>query len=253
MFATRPSRTCTTVRANAAMSGSCVTSRIVMPCAIEVAQQRHDLQRTRAVEVARRLVGEQHLRRGDDRARDRHALLLAPGEFGRRVVPPFGQADLLERGPGGPVAFARSLAAIEQRQLDVLERTRPAEQVEALEDEPEVTASQQRAFVAREPLDVHAAELELPGRGHVEAAENVHHRRLARSRRSHDCDEVSRGDVEVHAVQGVKRSLAAAEGLGDAAQSNQWTRCAGCSHGWIHDVSEHLDSYPGGFRSPTDQ
>src|SRR5207237_6515026 len=38
---------------------------------------------------------------------------------------------------------------------------------------------------------------------HVQAAEDVHHRRLARARRSHERDELTRTHVEVGATQGL--------------------------------------------------
>ena len=45
--------------------------------AVEAGQQVHDLERGLAVEIAGRLVGEQHVGIGDDRAGDGDALLLA--------------------------------------------------------------------------------------------------------------------------------------------------------------------------------
>ena len=47
-----------------------------------------------AVEVAGRLVGQQHGRVGDDRARDRDALLLAAGELVRGVWSPAAEPHL---------------------------------------------------------------------------------------------------------------------------------------------------------------
>jgi hypothetical protein len=53
-----------------------------------------------------------------------------------------------------------AIAAIEQGQLDILERGGAREQVEALEDEAEIFAAQQRALVAVERLDMDALEQE---------------------------------------------------------------------------------------------
>ena len=47
------------------------------------AEQREDLVARSRVEVAGRLVGEEHRRPGDERPRDRDALLLAARELGR--------------------------------------------------------------------------------------------------------------------------------------------------------------------------
>ena len=46
-----------------------------------------------AVEVAGRLVGHQQIGIGDDRPRDRHALLLAAGELTRVMMLAAGEAD----------------------------------------------------------------------------------------------------------------------------------------------------------------
>ena len=61
-----------------------------------LAQQREHGGAGARVEVAGRLVGEQHRRPGDQRTRDRDALLLAAGQLGRLVAAPVGQADPLD-------------------------------------------------------------------------------------------------------------------------------------------------------------
>jgi hypothetical protein len=62
-----------------------------------VAQQREDGRARGGIEVPRRLVGEQDRRLGDQRPRDRHALLLAARQLGRLVVAPLGKADAVEQ------------------------------------------------------------------------------------------------------------------------------------------------------------
>ena len=87
----------TTRAAYAAMSGSCVTSTTVMPVAPELLEQRHHLDAGARVEVAGRLVGEDHLGLADEGARDRDALLLSARELARMVIEPLAEADALER------------------------------------------------------------------------------------------------------------------------------------------------------------
>ncbi len=194
------------------------------PVVVEAGQQLHDLERPRRVEVARRLVRQQHARRGDDRARDRDPLLLPARQFGGRVVPPVGQPDLVQRGHRCLPPGERLFAAIQQGQLDVFQCVGPRQQVEPLKNETEVAATQQRALVARQRLDVEALKQEFAGGRHVEAAEDVHHRRFAGSRRTHHGHEVTRLDVEVDAAQGLETSRAGAKRLGHAPQLDQ--RCA---------------------------
>ena len=75
---------------------------------VDVAQELEDAARRALVEVAGRLVGDQHERIVDERARDRDALLLAAGELARiGRAPCDGEPDLREH--------ARDLAGIARR------------------------------------------------------------------------------------------------------------------------------------------
>ena len=76
--------------------------------AVEDLQDRQDLVGRCAVEVAGRLVAEQELRIGDDRAGDGDALLLAARHFTRIVLGPVGEADDLS---AVSTCSARSLRA----------------------------------------------------------------------------------------------------------------------------------------------
>ena len=64
---------------------------------VEVSQQFHDLERAFGIEIAGRLVGEQHVGMGHDRPRDRYALLLSAGKLAGRMIGPARQPDLVER------------------------------------------------------------------------------------------------------------------------------------------------------------
>ena len=78
---------------------------------------------------------------------DRDALHLSARQLRRCVRFPAGEPDRGERFARTLVPLARADAAIEQRELDVLERGRSVEQIEALKDEPEIVAPQQRALL----------------------------------------------------------------------------------------------------------
>ena len=60
------------------------------------------------IEVAGRLVGEQHARRVGDRARDRDALLLAAGQFRRPVRDALAEAEIGEDFGGARDASRRA-------------------------------------------------------------------------------------------------------------------------------------------------
>ena len=183
MLITRP--------AKPAMSGSCVTSRIVMPVD----------QRSWNSAMTSTLVSESRLPVGssaritfgcdDQRARDRDALLLAARQLVRVVMDAVGEADALERLARPLVALGGGDVRVEQRQLDVLERGGARQQVEALEHEAERLVADARELVGVQPRDLLAVEAKLARRRLVEAAEDVHQRRLARARRAHHRDELA--------------------------------------------------------------
>ena len=83
-------------------------------------QQIDDLLAGGLVEIAGRLVGHQDRRIGRQRARERHALLLAARQFGRIMVEPLGQAD------GGEFLRVRAPARRRRRPVPAAPRRSPA-------------------------------------------------------------------------------------------------------------------------------
>ena len=126
-------------------------------------------------------------------------LLLAAGELARPVVGTVGEADLVERGQRPPPALAGSTPAYTSGSSTLRQRGQVGEQVELLEHEADVPVADLGELVLVEVGDVVAGQQEPAGGGDVEAAEDVHQRRLARARRSDDGDELAALDRERHA------------------------------------------------------
>jgi hypothetical protein len=171
-------------------------------------EQRHDLESGAAVERAGRFVGEDGAGFVDQRARDRDALLLAAGEFQRRVVEPRAEAERVQHGGCAPPPFAARDPGIDEGQGDVLHRRGARQQVEGLEDEAELAVAHRRARVGIEAGDVLAVEAIAPARRLVEQTEQVHEGRFARSRRAHDGDELAMADRHADTVEGAQRRAA---------------------------------------------
>ena len=135
--------------ARAAAAGSCVTIAIVLPFSDD--EPRQDVEHrvgAGPVEVAGRLVGEDHRRVGRHRARDRDALLLPARELLRPVVHAVLESPTISSAYSA--CSRRSLLRErrqEQRQLDVLERRQHRDQVERLEDEADVARAPGREVV----------------------------------------------------------------------------------------------------------
>ena len=106
------------------------------PAAVQLLELDHDLHARARVEIAGRLVGQDHDRIVDERAGNGYPLLLAAGQLGRPMVPAVAQADHAELLERPPMPLAGVAGAVEQRQRDVLEGGMPGEEIEALKNEP---------------------------------------------------------------------------------------------------------------------
>ena len=169
----------------------------------ETLEDLHHLDAGPRVEIAGRLVGQENRRLGHQRPRDGDALLLAAGQLVRVMVHPVLEPD----GPARPGAFVRRsdadglVPAVEHRQFDVLERRGPRQQIEALKHETDLACSGRAPARLVTTATRPAVEQIAAGRRPVQAAEDVHERRLPRSRRADDADEFAGFDIERHAAQ----------------------------------------------------
>ena len=143
-------------------------------------QQPEDLLRGRGVEVAGRLVGEDHRRLGGERARHGDALLLAAGELGRAVRAAVGERDRLEQLRRR--ARLVTAAGERQRQPHVLLGGEDRHEVEGLEDEADLVAPQAREVAVVELADLGVGDRHRAVARAVEPRKHVHQRRLAGAR-----------------------------------------------------------------------
>src|SRR5690606_24403801 len=89
-----------------------------------------------------------------------------------------------------------------RRRSSDLQRVHPRQQVEALEHEADLVAAQCGQFLGIEQGHVDAVALVAAAAGRVEATDEVHQRRLARSGWPHDGHEIATRDLQVDAAQG---------------------------------------------------
>src|SRR5579863_16899 len=78
-------------------------------------------------------------------------------------------------------AFLGRNAGIDQRQFHIVQRSRPGQQVERLEDESDFLVADPRQFIVVQFADQLAVEPVLSLRRRIEAADQVHQRGLARA------------------------------------------------------------------------
>src|SRR6266852_3273296 len=111
----------------------------------------------------------------------------------------------------------RGPSRIEKRQFDVLKRTGTGQQIETLENKSDTPAANlcERRFV--ELAYIEACQHVLSERRLVETAQNIHERRLAGSRRSHDRDKLPLRDREIGAIERADLDFAEPVELGNVA------------------------------------
>src|SRR3984957_13799802 len=90
----------------------------------------------------------------------------------RPVCEPHGREGFGRTLPGSCVGCA--IAAVEQRQLHVLQRRRPRQRIEALKDEPDIPDSNGGDLIVAEPGVIAALEKIWPAGGLIKAAQDVY-------------------------------------------------------------------------------
>ena len=172
-----------------------------MAFAAQAFEQGEDFLPGARVERAGGFVGHDDRRPVDQGARDRHALLLAAGEFAGTMLHAFAQTHRRQRFRGAALTFGRRHARIAQRHRHVVLRAHPRQQIEALEHEADLVAAQDRAFFGVQRRDIHAVAQVGAGGRRVETADEIHQRRFAGTGRPHDRDEFAVFDLQVHALE----------------------------------------------------
>ncbi len=187
------------------------------------------------IDGARRFVEEQHLGLEREGAGDSDALLLTAGELAGVVVGLVVEPHPVEKTQRqlAGVVFREPLEG-ERRLGDVLERGEVREEVEVLKDDADLGAALEHLLLAQ--LVEFAAALlvadQLPVDGHragvdrLEVVDGAQQRRLARTARAEDRDDLAGRDREVDAAQ----HLDAAVALVHAADLDEARRALGEGH-----------------------
>ena len=158
---------------------------------VELAEEVDHFLAGLGVEVAGRLVAQQQLRRAEQRARDRDALLLAARQLARPAVREVGEPDAAQRLAAALLDVRRVVR--ERRRDDHVAETRQViEQVERLEHEADrLVAELARACASPAAMRVDTEHLDLAGVGLIEAADDVEQRRLAGARLADERDQLA--------------------------------------------------------------
>ena len=153
------------------------------------------------VEVAGRLVGEHQWRAIGERARHRDPLLLAARQLGRTMVEPLTQPQLGQQ-LGRPGARRIGFGTEDQlRQQDILGGVEIGQQMVELIDKAEHVAAKIGALVIVEARGFLAADQDRAFEPALEQPDRLEQRRLARSRRPEQRNDLPRTNRQVDSAQ----------------------------------------------------
>ncbi len=136
------------------------------------------------VEIAGRLVGQEHARPHDQRPGNRHALLLAARQHPGAMRQPLAEPDAPEQLLRPAARVGQRDAGDAHRHLGVLERAELGQQVVELKHEPDVPVPERDDGWTRQRRQVRVADHDRACVRAIQPAEHVQERALADSRRA---------------------------------------------------------------------
>lgn len=147
---------------------------------LELVEGFHDERSRGGVQVARRLVGQNDGWIVDKGARDGDALHLSARQLRYTMVPMVDRKrDGLQRVYGAHLALAARHIGVGQRQHDVFDHRQARQQIKALKDKADAQRSHLGELIIVELGDVEPLQEVIARRRFVQAAQDVHERRLA--------------------------------------------------------------------------
>src|SRR5215212_2429797 len=201
---------------------------------VEPLEQLHDLAPLARMEVAGGLVGEDELGPVDDGAGDGDELLLAARHLVGEEVFLADDLELVEDVGDDGLRLRTLHVAVGERDFDVLLHGQAVDEVVALEDEADVALVQLGALLVVHLVDGLTHEVVLAAPRAVEEAEDGEQRRLPRTRRPHDGDELALAHVQVYAPQDVRPPRARLVKLFEVSQFNHLLASSTNRRGFIN-------------------
>ena len=209
---------------------------------------RHELENLgpgSRVEVSGGFVGEDDAWSARQGPRHGDALLLATRQFVRAVVEPVLEADGADHAVEPLVVGG--VARERHGQRDVLERRERRDEVERLEHEADLFATQQGEVAFGELGQILLADVDPAVAEVVEAGHAVHERRLARAGRTHDGAELRLLELDRDSIEGTHLGVARSVVLGGAfsARGSGGGRSSGGSGGHHSSSTSDAQRYAG--------
>ena len=155
----------------------------------------------RRVEIPGRLVRENDVRPVGQGARQRDPLLLPAGQLRRSGSVLLGNAEIAQQLVRRPTSLPAPPADQQQGELDVLDRRKGRHEIEELEHEADLAATENRQLRLAQAVDTVTVEPDLPCRRSIEPGQQVEQGGLPAPARAHDRDELAALDRDVDATK----------------------------------------------------
>lgn len=161
------------------------------------------------VEVTGRLVGNQQCRRRCERPGDGDTLLLASGKLAGVMAQPFAETDGFQLAARDleRVLYTREL----QRDRDILDGRHIGDQMEGLEDDADIAATEIGDLILAEPVKRRVLDMDFTAIQSLEAGKNHQERRFSGTGRSDNTDRFAFADRQIDPFQHMDGSGGAAE------------------------------------------
>ena len=164
-------------------------------------KQTVDLLLGRRIQIARRLVGEEHGRLVDQGPGDGDALLLPAGQFRRFVVQAFPEPHLAEQASGTFTGLPHRSPGDQCRNHDILPRGELRQQVVGLEYETHPPAPESRQGLSAKGQHVLTVQVQTPPVRRGQGAEDLQEGGLAGAGRTDDGDDFTGFGTEIDPFQ----------------------------------------------------
>ena len=163
---------------------------------VQSSKKRKDELRGRAIEIARRLIGEKDLRTGDQSAGQSQALLFSAGKLAGAVVTALLQPHLAKPAGGFALGFGQRLAAGQKGHRHILQRREFRQQVVELPHVADFAVAKVGGCVLRKRVHLGIGAVYGTSGRAIKGSEDMQQGALSRTRLPHNGEHFALPDLE---------------------------------------------------------
>src|SRR5215471_11373759 len=169
--------------------------------AVDLSHEQVDALTHSGIQITGWLVSQKYTGAAHQCTRDRNTGLLASRHFPRAMTGPARQPYPAKQGLGGHSGVARESPSDEQGHHHIFKGCKLGQQMMKLENEANLLVPEPCQVYITEFKNVKLAKSNRPTRWTVQSPQKMHQSRLARTRRTDDCDHLAFGDLEVQILK----------------------------------------------------